>query len=131
MLHLLIKTCWVDSTLGSRDCTVRLNAYTFHVVPAQIMLLLEWGGIKANHFCKYLMKIKVNYKSLMMKISWIYILYNFCHHYADLYFVKGVPPNSQNLEKRTALHLSVINRNIETVRALLKVGASVNIQVRL
>ena len=59
------------------------------------------------------------------------VLYNYCHHYADLYFVKGVPPNSQNLEKRTALHLSVINRNIETVRALLKVGASVNIQVRL
>jgi len=36
-LHLLHKTCWVDSTLGSPDWTVRLNAYTVHAVPAWIM----------------------------------------------------------------------------------------------
>jgi ankyrin repeat protein len=42
---------------------------------------------------------------------------------------KGLKVNSMNYQKRTALHLAVIGRNEEVVRALLKVGASVNIQV--
>ncbi len=42
---------------------------------------------------------------------------------------KGLKANSVNYQKRTALHLAVIGRNEEVVRALLKVGASVNIQV--
>ncbi len=42
---------------------------------------------------------------------------------------KGLKVNSVNYQKRTALHLAVIGRNEEVVRALLKVGASVNIQV--
>ena len=44
-LHLLHETCWVDSTLGSPDWTVRLNAYTLHVVPAGIMQYLDWGEL--------------------------------------------------------------------------------------
>ena len=42
-LHLLHKTCQVDSKLGSPDLTVRLNANvsnTIHVVPARIMLFV-------------------------------------------------------------------------------------------
>ena len=30
-LHLLRKTCWIDSTLGSPGLTVRLNAYTLYI----------------------------------------------------------------------------------------------------
>ena len=40
-LHLLHKTCLVDSTLGSPDWIVRVNEYILHVVPALIMQLLE------------------------------------------------------------------------------------------
>ena len=40
---LLHKTCWVDSTLGSPNWTVRLKACTVHVLPARIMQLLDWG----------------------------------------------------------------------------------------
>ena len=39
-LHLMHKTCWIDSTLGSPDWTVRLNAYTVHDVPARIKHLI-------------------------------------------------------------------------------------------
>ena len=42
-VHLLHKTCWVNSSLGSPDWTVRPNAFTVHVVPARIMQHLEWG----------------------------------------------------------------------------------------
>ena len=42
-LHLWHKTCGVDFTPGSLDWTVRLNAFTVHVVPARIKQLLEWG----------------------------------------------------------------------------------------
>jgi ankyrin repeat protein len=37
--------------------------------------------------------------------------------------------NWVNHQKRTPLHLAVISRNEEVVKALLKVGANVNIQV--
>ena len=39
MLH---KTCWVDTTLGSPEWTVRVIAihYTVHVVPARSMQIL-------------------------------------------------------------------------------------------
>ena len=40
---LLHKTCWVGTTLGSPDWTVRVNACTVHIVPARIMQLLEWS----------------------------------------------------------------------------------------
>ena len=40
-LHLMHKTCWIDSTLGSPDWTVRLNAYTVHDVPARIKHLIN------------------------------------------------------------------------------------------
>ena len=35
------KTIWVDSTLGSPDWTVLMNAYTVHVVPDWIMQLIH------------------------------------------------------------------------------------------
>ena len=41
-LHLLHKTCTLD--VGNPDWTVRLNANTVHVIPARIMLHLNWGG---------------------------------------------------------------------------------------
>ena len=44
-LHLLHKTCWVDSTVGRSDWTVRVNAFTVHLVPARIMQLLEGGAL--------------------------------------------------------------------------------------
>ena len=44
-------------------------------------------------------------------------------------YIPGSAVNAQNLEKRTPLHLAVISRHLETVTALLKVGASPNIQV--
>ena len=51
-LYFLHKTCWVDSTLGSPDWTVRLNACTVHVVPARIMQLL-WCWQFSLLFCLY------------------------------------------------------------------------------
>ena len=44
---------------------------------------------------------------------------------------KGSNVNWVNRQKRTPLHLAVIGRNEEVVKALLKVGANVNIQVIL
>jgi E3 ubiquitin-protein ligase mind-bomb len=41
---------------------------------------------------------------------------------------KGAEVNSVNKERRTALHIAVVNRNIDLVSTLLKVGADVNIQ---
>ena len=52
-------------------------------------------------------------------------------HYFSKAWSLGSPVNCQNGDKRTPLHLSVINGNMETVRALLKVGASPNAQVNL
>ena len=43
LLDLLHKTCWVNSTLGSSDWTVRVYSRTVHIVPARIMQLLEWS----------------------------------------------------------------------------------------
>ena len=40
MIH---KTCWVDCTLCTPDWTVQLNAFTLHVVLAQIMQRLDWS----------------------------------------------------------------------------------------
>ena len=45
-LHLLHKLCWFDLTLSSHDWTVWVYMhYIVHVVPAQIMQLLEWGAL--------------------------------------------------------------------------------------
>jgi len=41
----LLNICWVDSTLGSSDLAVRLNAYLITVVPSKKMKLLEWGAL--------------------------------------------------------------------------------------
>ena len=47
----------------------------------------------------------------------------------EFYHTLGSPVNVENKENRTPLHQAVIGRNMETVTALLKVGAAVNIQV--
>ena len=43
-LHLLQKTYWLNSTLGCRLGSTTECKHRVHVVPAQIMQLLECGG---------------------------------------------------------------------------------------
>ena len=48
-----------------------------------------------------------------------------------MFLIAGSAINVQNKEGRTPLHQAVIGRNMDTLTAILKVGASVNIQVTL